>query len=352
MKSKLLFFGDLFYDYNLIQNDILELSDWVKENDFISFGNLEGCITQSSTQIEKRGPNLKSSSYTMEVCKLLNVKGLFLANNHVMDFGDVGLKDTIDLLEKNNIRYCGAGINVKKACNPIIMEQEGKKIGFINCGWDVEETVYASKDSAGCAPKNKQIIIEAINKLKNSADYIIVSVHWGFEYNRLPMPIDIELAHEIIDAGADLIIGHHPHCIQPMEKYKGKYIFYSLGNFYFGTVRDEYTISFKERISNQSDYGLLVAVDIDTNDIELSMIYYDKNEKKSFLVAENPLVLEDITDINYRSFKYYLNAFRRRHNINPILNNNDNINYLKLTVLRTIYFAKKVTKMIIKRGYR
>lgn len=350
MKTKLLFFGDLFYDYELLQSDIYELSKWIQDNNYVSFGNLEGCLAHSDTRIQKRGPNLKGSSYTIDVCKLLNVKGLFLANNHMMDFGESGLKDTIELLDANEIQHCGAGVNIDKAFEPMIINVEEKKIGFLNFGWNVEETVYATKDNAGCAPREKSYIIEKIKKLRDCVDYIVISLHWGFEYNRLPMPADIELAHNIIDAGADLIIGHHSHCIQPMEKYKGKYIFYSLGNFYFGTIRDEYTLSFKEKISNQSDYGLVVAINFETNDIDFRIVYYDKNKKISCYKEKNYSLIEDITNINYKSFDYYLKVLKRRNNINPVLRDNEFVNELKLRFLNLFYIIKNIVKIIIKRN--
>ena len=346
--GKLLFFGDLYYDYDIVKPDIINISKWVNKNNYSSFGNLEGALTYCNEKIVKRGPNLKGTTRTLDVCEQLNVKGLFLANNHIMDFGANGLMETIKHLQNIDVTYCGAGINLFEAVKPIIFDCDSTKVAFLNFGWDVEETVYAKENSAGCAPLDRNLILSSVRKLHNEVDFVVVSLHWGFEYNRLPMPRDISLAHDIIDAGADLIIGHHPHCVQPVEIYKGKHIYYSLGNFYFGSVRKEYNVSFNESIKNQSDYGLLVAIDPKKYEIEINTIYYDK-EKDSSVILEANDCLECLTNIDYQSLKYYLQTIRRKKNINPILNNSY-ADHLKIKILGDFYMFKSFLKKIIRRS--
>ena len=185
MKQKLLFLGDLFYDYNFIAEDIERLSCWIKENNFLSIVNLEGGIVQNqSFPISKRGPNLASSLTVITVFKKLNIGLVCLANNHIMDFGKEGLQDTISLLKENNIPYIGAGFSLSEALTPAILDIGDQQVAFLNFGWDLEETVYATDKSAGCAPRDEEIIQKQIQKVKKDCSKVCVCMHWGFEYNR------------------------------------------------------------------------------------------------------------------------------------------------------------------------
>lgn len=126
-----------------------------------------------------------------------------------------------------------------------------------------------------CALRDPEVVLSAIGEAKEKCDLVVVCIHWGFEYNRLPMPLDIDLAHKAIDAGADLIIGHHPHCVQPKEIFKEKPIYYSLGNFYFSRRRSRFTKKFDEPVPNQSDYRCMVLYNAGTGSCEESLICYD-----------------------------------------------------------------------------
>lgn len=346
----LLFLGDLFYDYEEVADDIVAMSRWIKKNDFATIINMEGAIkSMVGTPIKKRGPNLASTQKIVEVLKLLNVKGVCLSNNHTMDFGPEALEMTLQILRDNNILYCGAGSSIEEALVPMRFELNGEKISILNFGWDVEETVYATYDKAGCAPRVDEIILNAAKKEVDCGREAIVCLHWGFEYNRLPMPLDIELAHKLIDIGVERIIGHHPHCVQPKEKYKEKYIYYSLGNFYFSGQRASFKKKFHERIANQSDYGVLVSYP-ETQNNEYT-VEYSHNEDKSRIIQEN-LVLEDISEVDYRSRAYYRQANKRKMNHNPILTLNHNINKVKLDLLFGLYATKRIVKKILIRNKR
>lgn len=159
-----------------------------------------------------------------------------------MDYGEQALKDTIEILDENNILHTGAGETLAEAVKPLILQLDNQKVIVQNFGWDIEETVYATETTSGGAPRIEKLILEHTVKIRDLyKDATIVNVyHWGFEYNLYPMPLDIELAHSSINSGCDLIIGHHPHNIQPYENYKGKDIYYSLGNFYFASRRSNF----------------------------------------------------------------------------------------------------------------
>lgn len=342
--EKLLFLGDLYYDYCYVENDIKKLAEWIKSNDYVVVLNMEGCIQiDNACPIRKRGPNLASSVRTIEVLKLLNAKGVCLANNHIMDYGEEAISETIKILDQNGIMHCGCGTNLNDALRPMYIEANGKRYSIFSFGWNIEETVYATASKAGCAPRDDRIILTTIQHELVYNQHVIVNLHWGFEYNRLPMPYDIALAHQLIDMGVELVIGHHPHCIQPMEEYRGKRIYYSLGDFYFSSRRELHNKSFPEAISNQSDYGLMVSVDGDC--IDEFAVRYDRQKKESSLSDANSDILENLTGINYATNKYYKQVHHRKVNSNPILTEDTNLNRIKLCYL----FIKRKTKELIKK---
>lgn len=348
---KILWLGDFFYDYNHIASDIEEISTWIKKNNFKTILNLEGCIyNKKKNPIEKRGPNLSSSTLTIDVLKKLNVIGVCLANNHIMDFGDLGLKETIEILDKNNIMHTGAGKNLEAALKPMIINIEGIECAVINFGWNIEETVYADNKTYGCAPRDEKLILKEVEKLKKRYSKVIISIHWGFEYNRLPMPYDIDLAHKLIDNGVELIIGHHPHCVQPKEEYNNGHIYYSLGNFYFSSRRKRFSKIFNESIPNQCDYGLAVTYNLEKKECQEFLIYYNrKKDNTEIKEITNNLILENLNDYEYLSPKYLKLSKQRKENINPILIINENKNYRMIKQLFLKYRIKKCIKKILKK---
>lgn len=167
-----------------------------------------------------------------------------LANNHIMDLGDEGFLNTLSILKKNKIAYFGAGSKGDNYHNPCIIELNGKKIALLGyCDY-----VFLLKSIPTrytyAAPTDEQILRDMNLCRKEAADIIIVNIHWGREERSWYNKRQELLGHRLIDAGADLVIGHHPHCIQPIEIYKNKYIFYSLGNSYFP---DLHTPSYYDR---------------------------------------------------------------------------------------------------------
>lgn len=353
-QQKILFLGDLFYDYEYVAEDIEMLSKWIRSENYLTIVNLEGGIQcDVEAPIRKRGPNLSSSLTIIDVLKKLNVVGVCLANNHTMDFGNNGLSRTIVLLNEHQIQHVGAGSTLSEAVAPMILTVDEQKIAVLNYGWDVEETVYAASASPGCAPRDEKLICKQIAALKKEYEQIIVCMHWGFEYNRLPMPYDIDLGHKMIDAGASLIIGHHPHCIQASENYRGKKIYYSLGNFYFGSQRKEYTTQFHEPIRNQSDYGLMVIYDLAHKTCIEKAIYFDhrKNASEIYETVSEEL-MEDISGIDWAG-NAYMNRIRKgKRNINPVLTCNQWVNRISLAGLYAFYSLKSVVKKIVGKGKR
>lgn len=165
---------------------------------------------------------LRGNPYFVDQLKKSNFKVINIANNHIQQHGESPFYNTIDILKQNKIRIIGVD-----DLQPQIIESKGIKLGFFGYSLRPEENNSKVLYSQG----NKKKIISDINIIKKKVDYIIISLHWGDEYINLPSISQINFAHDIIDAGADTILGHHPHVLQPVEKYKGGIIAYSLGNF-------------------------------------------------------------------------------------------------------------------------
>ena len=227
------------------QNDInytfLKIWDYLKSADLI-FGNLETPITQGS-EIPDFEMIFRSNPGTEQALKQAGFSILSLANNHTPNFGEKGLKDTFNFLENAGVKYVGAGQNEQEAYQPAYIEKRGIKFAFLAYNdTDVVPDYYeATANHAGTAFMRIDKMAEAVKEAKQKSDFVIVSMHAGIEYAGKPNNSQINFAHAAIDAGADLVIGHHPHVVQTLEKYKGKYIFYSLGNFVFDQPQLEET---------------------------------------------------------------------------------------------------------------
>jgi len=156
-----------------------------------------------------------------------------LANNHIMDYGEEAFLRTVDYLSCNSIGYFGAGNKKNNYNNPYIFDFEESKIALLGYSCPTTHAVFGSDTSNGSALLDVDAIIKDIRSCRAEVDMIVVSLHWGDEEIRFPKATDVEKAHMLIDAGADMIYGHHAHVMQSVEIYKGKYIFYGVGNFLF-----------------------------------------------------------------------------------------------------------------------
>jgi poly-gamma-glutamate capsule biosynthesis protein CapA/YwtB (metallophosphatase superfamily) len=156
-----------------------------------------------------------------------------LANNHIIDWGETACLDTRNLIEKNNLWAFGAGKDQTAALNPCIVELNGLSFAFIgSVGKPLKDMIWPHS-RPGPAQASLAEICEGIIHIRQDVDFVVVSMHWGTEYEHMPRPHQIEWAHALIESGADLVIGHHPHVLQSIEIYKNRIILYSLGNFVF-----------------------------------------------------------------------------------------------------------------------
>lgn len=156
-----------------------------------------------------------------------------LANNHTIDWGRNGLMETKQIIERNNLYAVGAGENQKEARSATIVMKNDLRFAFFAYVEMALEGIVWMEDKAGPAQATIEEIVDEIKGVRDAVDFIIVSFHWGIENQRYPTINQIQWAHKVVDAGADLVIGHHPHVLQGIEIYKNRFILYSLGNFIF-----------------------------------------------------------------------------------------------------------------------
>lgn len=221
--------GDLSWEY-----PFKKVKSFFEKADII-FGNLECPLSNDGPARADKAMALYAPPDSVCALKYLNYNVISLANNHINDYGEEGLIKTIEILKGNKILFFGAGKNLEEASQGVTIKKRGLKVSFLGYTTSEEhvKSIIADADTAGCVFYDFKKIKKDIANVKNNSDIICISLHWGFEYYLYPSPEQIELAHKIIDAGAHIVIGHHPHVIQGFERYKHGVIFYSLGNFFF-----------------------------------------------------------------------------------------------------------------------
>ncbi|MEX0314183.1 MAG: CapA family protein [Allomuricauda sp.] len=193
--------------------------------------NLESPLTQQKKKIEKTGPNLKASPKTIKTLKHANIDLVTLANNHILDYGEKGVEDTLEVCKKNGIDYVGADRNLELASKTYYKEISNKRLAIIN--FAENEWASAGNTSAGANPMNIIDNVRQIKEAQSNADYVLVIVHGGHEHYHYPSPRMVKQYRFYAENGASAIIGHHPHCVSGYENYKGVPIFYSIGNLFF-----------------------------------------------------------------------------------------------------------------------
>ena len=221
----------------------LKIVDELKKSDLL-FGNLEGPISDRGVKVG----SIYSFRFKPEAIDGLIYAGfdiLSLANNHMFDYQRIALEDTMSVLKENGIDYIGAGFNKNEASSLKIKKVQDTKIGFLaytNLGpknWKARE---ANSGLSWIDQNSMDEIKDYIKESKQDVDVLIVSLHAGEEYAEDPTNFQISFAEDCINSGADLVIQHHPHVVQAIEKYNNGWIAYSLGNFIFDQHFSEETM--------------------------------------------------------------------------------------------------------------
>ena len=250
----LIFVGDIMLDRGVeymikkwgggdFKFPFLKIADELQKTDIL-FGNLEGPISDKGV----RAGSIYSFRAEPKAIEGLTFSGfdiISVSNNHAFDYGRETLEDTLLRLKREGINYVGGGFDEEEASSPVIKEINDTKIAFLaytNLGSPNWAATEGKSGIAWADWNNFEEIKNDIKKAKENSDILIVSLHSGEEYVLEPTQFQIEFSQAAIDAGADLVVGHHPHVIQQSEKYRDGYIFYSLGNFVFDQGFSEETM--------------------------------------------------------------------------------------------------------------
>ncbi len=289
----IVFVGDIMLDravadrakVNGFESLFENITSIFKEADII-IGNLEGTITENNSISQKNHSILQFTfgTSTASFLKDLGFTGVSLANNHALDFGNVGLEDTIKFLTNVDIFSFGSPRNQGKLSATIAKGEED--ICFVG---------YHSLFVEDVTPINDEIKI-----IKPNCDFLVVVAHWGSEYQDEENESERIVGRGFIDAGADLIIGGHPHVVQPVEIYKGKPIFYSLGNFMFDqdfSVATKQGLAIRMTLTKDSLKYHLIPVQI-----ERSILSFPEKEvfqeRMDILISKLPTDLKTTADID------------------------------------------------------
>jgi len=338
---KIAFVGDISFNddyiklYNQKINPFSPIEPILNKFDFV-VGNLECLVEGKDGENELKKPRLKTNLDTLNYLNNINVKLVSLANNHIYDNLTDGYLKTTEFLKNNNINYLGAGLSEKEARTPYLIEDKKKRICIFS---------YVSEDTNPKLPLecdlklnwfNLEKVKQEIEEYKKLDYFIVLYNHWGGNYENgyYPEKELVKICHELVDIGADLIIGHHSHTLQPYEVYKDKYIFYSLGNFCFSDIYFESRV---KKILNLPRFTESVIISIDLNKNGYSCELTPIKNKKLFIVKshrvlkkyKNRQVIFKIVKRNRLAWRIYNFGLKRIFPYYRLLRNYKEISFIR-----------------------
>lgn len=271
-----------------------DVSDLISSAHYSIF-NLETSVSLRGSDTKPTGYGFRSEPSTLKGLVDAGIDMVSLANNHVMDYGRDALEDTLCNISKNGIEYVGAGINLNEASKINYQTINDIKFAFIGAseilGYDTNK---ATNDKSGVFyldSKDLSYLEGKIQEAKENAQYVILILHWDREYENFPEEKTVNMAHTLIDSGADIIIGHHPHVLQGIEYYNKGIIYYSTGNFNF-LIKNE-----------NASQSALFELNLDNEKIVSSKVYPTKINgcKANLLDSSSATYQMIINNLNERS---------------------------------------------------
>ena len=269
--------------YNDYKYPFLKTAEITNKADIV-FGNLETTIIKG--RLIKNGEMIfRADPKSVEGLKFAGFNILNIANNHIMNFGRLGLESTIKNLDENNIFHIGAGMSKEEIYKPVIKDIKGTKFAFLGFTYNSDQHLSFDVNIYGVANMEIKKMKESVEKARLENDIVIVSMHAGTEYKTSSSLFQENFAHNAIDAGANLVIGGHPHVVQNVEKYKKGYILYSLGNFVFDQMW-----------SNETRLGVIAEIVFKDKKIDnikfIPVKSYDYSQSAILEGAEAEIILE------------------------------------------------------------
>jgi poly-gamma-glutamate capsule biosynthesis protein CapA/YwtB (metallophosphatase superfamily) len=207
----------------------------------VSFGNLESTVSTRGTPYDKEYNFRAKPAALAGLAKHSGIDVLNLANNHTGDYGPQALLDTVNAVRKDGIKPVGAGADVKHALRPQVVRRLGLRVAFVGFSEIAPIEFSAGTDRPGTAWANPSEIIAAVHAARRKADIVVATFHWGIERQTLETERQRQLADVAVKAGAQVVVGAHPHTLQPVRRQGGAIVAYSLGNFVFDAQSPETT---------------------------------------------------------------------------------------------------------------
>lgn len=198
--------------------------------------NLENPVALGGAPDPLQDPHVtfRAAPRTLDVLQALGVEVVSLGNNHMLDYGEAALVETLEHLDRAGINRVGAGRNYEEANAPLLLERNGRRLAFLSYAFIYSvNTRMATRRRAGVSDHRLGRVLPQIRTLRAAGYDVVVMIHWGFEYRFFPLPYQMRQARRMIESGATLILGHGPHYPQGIEVHQGSDIVYSLGNFIF-----------------------------------------------------------------------------------------------------------------------
>lgn len=242
------------YDYPFARVDNL-----IRGADVV-FGNLEGPLTNRGVAATKQYVFRSPPQKVAPALARAGFNVVSLGNNHSMDYGIDGLRDTIDALTRAGIHYAGAGENLAAARRPAIINVHGVRVAVLAYSLTFPEEFWADATRPGTAFGHERQVRADVAAARKRADIVLVSFHWGREGTVEPVDYQRKLGHAAIEAGAAAVVGHHPHLLQGIERYRDGVILYSLGNFVFGSYSPDAARSAIARLTLRGGHVRAVAL--------------------------------------------------------------------------------------------
>ncbi len=316
-KTSLVFTGDIGFDRymyekwddeNLLSDEILT---FLHSADHV-IPNVEGPVANAEQNTTQSGVQQLLHTIDPRAVKVLNKMKADIwniCNNHIMDAGAYGIESTLKIAEENGVKTIGAGMNIDKAREPVIIDEAGG-IGMFGVGYQ-RACRKADVDKPGCYSwSDLDAIQKTIDDIKSKCRWCIVVAHAGEEFTPLPSPYTRERYRKYLEMGADIVVGHHPHVPMNYETVGDKIIFYSLGNFIFDT---DY-----QRSQHKTEYGIIIKLNFTENEFSFEPMGLKILRGEEHIVKHPlPEIFQDVGEEDFNllsplSAKMHIEATKRQ----------------------------------------
>jgi len=339
----MLILGDVAFPYHELNVDISPCDTILL--------NCEGYVVDSLGLVANDLPGVFNNVDALS-CYPCDQLIIGLANNHVMD-SSVGASESIRFAKERGYMTVGAGASLAEALEPLTLTEKEAEVAIIAAGWDVIGCKPATKDRQGVAPLSDSLIIPKISEQKAKGRKVLVYLHWGYELEIYPHPAHRESAKLYIDTGADIVIGCHSHCLQGFEVYKGKPIFYGLGNAIF---QEGYYWNGRLSFPDFCKVGLAVEWDPVANRVEVASVQLTDGlvEFSEFSNPQANVQLMSLSGFSGMSSLQYIEFFRdsrRKKKFLPIFKERDS-SFLYRAKVAYVRFRGYLISVLFKLGLK